>query len=150
MKLLAIETSTEACSVALWIDGDVRERHEVAPRRHTDLVLPWADALLAEAGVIARGGEWMARPVDAALAEGAAALVGVGTGFAAADGVLAMRLSARIRRVDASALPHAADVAWLGTRAFVRGEAIAADRLEPAYLRDKVALTLAEQNNRVR
>ena len=27
-----------------------------------------------------------------------------------------------------------------------RGEAIAADRLEPAYLRDKVALTLAEQS----
>ena len=51
MKLLAIETATEACSVALWIDGDVRERFEIAPRRHTELVLPWSDELLAQAGI---------------------------------------------------------------------------------------------------
>ena len=54
MKILAIETSTEACSVAVWVDGEVRERHEVAPRRHTDLVLPWCDQLLAEAGITKR------------------------------------------------------------------------------------------------
>ena len=51
MKLLAIETSTEACSVALHVDGQVRERHELAPRRHTQLVLPWSEQLLAEAGL---------------------------------------------------------------------------------------------------
>ena len=51
MKLLAFETATEACSVALWIDGDVRERFELAPRRHAELALPWAQALLAEAGI---------------------------------------------------------------------------------------------------
>lgn len=51
MKLLAIETATEACSVALWVDGAVHERFEVAPRQHSALVLPWAEALLAEAGL---------------------------------------------------------------------------------------------------
>ena len=51
MKLLAFELATEACSVALWDDGEVRERFEVAPRRHAELALPWADALLAEAGL---------------------------------------------------------------------------------------------------
>jgi len=51
MKILAFETATEACSVALWIDGEVRERFEIAPRRHAELALPWADALLAEAGI---------------------------------------------------------------------------------------------------
>ena len=39
----------------------------------------------------------------------------------------------------------AADVARLGARAFARGEAIAPERLEPAYLRDNVALTLEQQ-----
>ena len=34
MKLLAFETATEACSVALYLDGEVRERFELAPRRH--------------------------------------------------------------------------------------------------------------------
>src|SRR3546814_4399578 len=51
VKLLAFETATEGCSVAVWVDGDVRERFEVAPRRHAELALPWAGQLLAEAGV---------------------------------------------------------------------------------------------------
>lgn len=51
MKILAIETATEACSVALWIDGDVRERHEVAPRMHAERVLGDSRSLLAEAGL---------------------------------------------------------------------------------------------------
>lgn len=51
MNLLAIETATEACSVALKCGDAVLERFEIAPRRHAELVLPWADALLAEAGI---------------------------------------------------------------------------------------------------
>jgi tRNA threonylcarbamoyladenosine biosynthesis protein TsaB len=70
---------------------------------------------------------------------------GVGTGFDAVDGALRARLGERLARADAAALPHAADVARLGATMFARGEAIAPERLEPAYLRDNVALTLAEQ-----
>jgi tRNA threonylcarbamoyladenosine biosynthesis protein TsaB len=51
MKLLAIETATDACSAALWVDGVLTTRHEVAPREHTRLILPMMDALLAEAGL---------------------------------------------------------------------------------------------------
>jgi tRNA threonylcarbamoyladenosine biosynthesis protein TsaB len=51
MNLLAIETSTEACSVALVHGEEVIARSELAPRRHAELVLPMADALLAEAGL---------------------------------------------------------------------------------------------------
>ena len=48
MKLLAIETATESCSVALSVDGEVRERSLVSPRGHADLLLPWVDELLSE------------------------------------------------------------------------------------------------------
>lgn len=51
MKLLALDTATEACSAALLIDGEVRERFEVAPRAHARLLLPMLDGLLAEAGL---------------------------------------------------------------------------------------------------
>ena len=51
MNLLAIETATEACSVALIHGEQVIARSEIAPRRHAELVLPMADALLAEAGL---------------------------------------------------------------------------------------------------
>ncbi len=49
MKLLAVETSTEACSAALFIDGEVNERYQLAPQEHTKLILPMIDALMAEA-----------------------------------------------------------------------------------------------------
>ena len=239
MKLLAIETATEACSVALWIDGEVRERFGIAPRQHAELALPWAGELLAESGVaksqldaiaVGRGpGAFTGVRLAVALAQGIALAldrpvvpvstlaalafpsplvgegarragegqdvlaaidarmgeiyvaafrrdgesveatsdevviapanyelpdgggwIGVGTGFAAADGALRARFADRFVRVDATALPHAADVARLGAIAFERGEALAPERLEPAYLRNNVALTLVEQGERKR
>jgi len=226
MKVLAFETSTEACSVALHVDGRTLERFEIAPRRHAELALPWAEALLAEAGLArgqldaiavgrgpgaftgvrlaiglaqgialaldlpvaavstlqalalrapaeagkvlacidarmgevyaaayAREGEgWRAlgrenvlAPATLALPDDAQGWYAVGTGMAAADGVLRERLGAQLAGVDASALPHAADVLALALPAIERGETLAAERLEPAYLRDNVALTLVEQ-----
>jgi tRNA threonylcarbamoyladenosine biosynthesis protein TsaB len=227
VKLLAFETATEACSVAVWVDGAVRERFEIAPRRHAELALPWADQLLAEAGVakaqldaiavgrgpgaftgvrlaiaIAQGialaldrpvvpvstlavlaagapqagGPRILAAIDARMGEvysgaferhgddlvavskeivsppGAVVLPdeaggwhGVGTGFAAAESALQASLGSRLIDVDATALPHAADVARLAVAAFARGEALPPERVEPAYLRDNVALTLVEQ-----
>ena len=49
MKLLAIDTATEACSAALYIDGEMREKYEIAPRRHAELILGMVDGLLNEA-----------------------------------------------------------------------------------------------------
>ncbi len=51
MRLLALDTSTEACSVALLLDGAVHLRFQVTERSHADLVLPMVDALLGEAGI---------------------------------------------------------------------------------------------------
>lgn len=226
MKLLAFETATEACSVALWIDGEVRERFELAPRRHAELSLPWAEHLLADAGIaksqldaiaVGRGpgaftgvrlaialaqgialaldrpivavstlaalamqapadgapvlaaidarmaevyvgryqrgdggvleltNEILVAPAAVSLPDDASRWHGVGTGFGASDGVLAQRWSAQLLTVDATALPHAADVARLASMAYERGEAVAPELVEPAYLRNNVALTIAEQ-----
>ncbi len=51
MNILAIETSTEACSAALLINDEIAERFELAPRGHGDLILQMVDGLLSEAGL---------------------------------------------------------------------------------------------------
>ena len=51
MNILAIETATDACSCALEHAGTVVARHAVEPRRHTELLLPMIDAVLAQAGI---------------------------------------------------------------------------------------------------
>ncbi len=49
--ILAIETSTERCSVALLHQGQVTERAIEGAKRHAQSVLVFVDALLSEAGV---------------------------------------------------------------------------------------------------
>ena len=51
MKLLALDTATEVCTVALWLDGEVLERSEPGGQ-HAERILPMVDALLAEAGLV--------------------------------------------------------------------------------------------------
>ncbi len=55
MKLLAIETATEACSAALVHDGAVAERFVIAPREHARRILGMIEALLAEASFTLAG-----------------------------------------------------------------------------------------------
>ena len=227
MKLLAFETATEACSVALYIDGEIFERFEIAPKQHTQLALPWAEQLLAEADIkksqldaIAVGigpGAFTGVRLAVALVQGIAlaldkpvvpistlaalamqgadlecdriiaaidarmgeiycalfrlnadklvdaiseeivvapenyqsvldvSLVGVGTGFAANNNALQNNLKSRLIACRADALPHASDIIKLAVRDYRLGKMIAPDNLEPAYLRNKVALTLKEQ-----
>ena len=51
MRLLALDTSTEACSAALMLDEGIRLRFEITERSHAELILPMIDSLLAEAGI---------------------------------------------------------------------------------------------------
>jgi len=51
MKLLAVDTTEDSCSAALGIDDEMRWRFEIAPRRHSELILPMIDELLNEAGL---------------------------------------------------------------------------------------------------
>ncbi|MCB1553584.1 MAG: tRNA (adenosine(37)-N6)-threonylcarbamoyltransferase complex dimerization subunit type 1 TsaB [Xanthomonadales bacterium] len=231
--LLALETSTEACSVALWSDGRLFDRHELAPRRHAELVLAWAQALLEDAGIArsdldaiavgrgpggftgvrlgvsvaqglafaldrpvfpvstlralaaqapehgsgeggsvlaaidarmgevylgmytldadglpqSLGDEWMGDP-SSIDCPGGETLCGVGTGFKAADGVLTHRLGARLVSTQPEALPRARDVVRLALADAARSAGQRWDCVEPAYLRNKVAETMAERAKR--
>lgn len=49
--LLALDTATEICSVAVMRGGRLLERAETVGQRHSECVLPMVDALLAEAGL---------------------------------------------------------------------------------------------------
>ena len=51
LKILAIDTSTEACSAALLLGDEVRERFAIAPRRHSELILRMIDELFRETGL---------------------------------------------------------------------------------------------------
>ena len=230
---LAVDTSTDACSVAVWLDGAVRERYEPMQREHTARLLPLIHEALAEAGKpvsqldgIACGigpgsfaglrigigvvkGLALARdlPVagvsslamlaqrairldrarqvacvlDAKMKEvyvgayrcgkdGLAEVVladqacvppeapalpagewrAVGSGWAVDEAALRRALGATITSIDASQLPHAEEALHLAVPVLAAGKAGSADDLAPAYLRERVALTLEEQAARRR
>lgn len=51
MKLLAIDSSSEACSVAILQGSEIIESWQLAPRQHTQKLLPMVDQLLAQASL---------------------------------------------------------------------------------------------------
>lgn len=48
MKILALDTSSEYCSVALWRDGEMDSRDALAGQRHSELLLEMVDGLLRD------------------------------------------------------------------------------------------------------
>lgn len=54
MKLLVIDTSTEWCSAALWLDGRILARRVLAGQQHSSLLLPMVDELLRESATSLR------------------------------------------------------------------------------------------------
>lgn len=81
MYLIAIETSTDACSAALLSEQGIIDRFEMAPRLHAQRILPMLDALLAQAGI-------KAAQLDAiAFARGPGAFTGVRIAAGVAQGL---------------------------------------------------------------
>ena len=225
MNLLAIETATESCSVALLCGERLVTRSEIAPRRHAELLLPMCDEVLAEAGLdrrdldaiaVGRGpgaftgvrlaisaaqgialaldipvvpvsslmalaaqapdngadvlavidarmgevyaavyrrsngnleavGEETVGRADALHLQTSTALNVIGTGWTSYREALTTILASAPPWADGDRYPQAADIARIAAPIAAASGGIAAEQALPVYLRDKVALTLAEQ-----
>ncbi|HXU41735.1 MAG TPA: tRNA (adenosine(37)-N6)-threonylcarbamoyltransferase complex dimerization subunit type 1 TsaB [Burkholderiales bacterium] len=212
MRFAALETSTDWCSVALWVDGEIHALERRTPNRHSEHVLPMLESLTKQAGrldAIAFGagpGSFTGLRIACGVAQGIAfahglPVLGVSTLEATAEEAGAPRvvacLDARMREVYYAALekrehgwqeviaaqcvapaeapqapgdgwvgagngfaaygdfglrkvfpevhPTAAAVARLAAPRLAAGEGVDASLAVPLYLRDKVALTIEEQ-----
>lgn len=81
MKLLVLDTSTEACSAAVYADGATFCEFELTPRAHTQLILPMVEKVLSAAGL-------RLQEVDAiAVGRGPGAFTGIRIGIGVAQGL---------------------------------------------------------------
>jgi tRNA threonylcarbamoyladenosine biosynthesis protein TsaB len=93
MKFAAFETSTEWCSVALWLDGEVAGIEERAGHGHSERVLPMLDQLAAAAGVALRSLDAVAFGAGPGAFTGLRIACGVAQGIALARGIPAIGIS---------------------------------------------------------
>jgi tRNA threonylcarbamoyladenosine biosynthesis protein TsaB len=87
MNLLAIETSSDFCSVAARRGGAMFSRHEPAGQRHGERVIPMIDAVLAEAGLALADVEGIAYGAGPGSFTGLRIACGVTQGLALARGI---------------------------------------------------------------
>jgi tRNA threonylcarbamoyladenosine biosynthesis protein TsaB len=132
VKLLALDTSSDACSVALQLDDEVHETHRVEPRMHTGILLPMIKGLLNSTGtkidsldaiVLGNGpGSFIGMRIGASVAQGMA--------FAAARKIVAVSSLAAVaaevmdtESADAVVVTQDARMSEVYVGAFVRGDA---------------------------
>ena len=81
MNILAIETATSFCSVALSVDAEQQQLDQAAPQKHAALLLPMVEQLLADAGL-------SRQQLDAiAFGQGPGSFTGLRIAAAAAQGI---------------------------------------------------------------
>ncbi|CAM3830343.1 MULTISPECIES: tRNA (adenosine(37)-N6)-threonylcarbamoyltransferase complex dimerization subunit type 1 TsaB [Aeromonas] len=81
LKILAVDTATEACSAALLVGDKLFSRWEEAPRDHTRKILPMVQAVLDDAGIALS-------ELDAiAFGRGPGSFTGVRIGISVAQGL---------------------------------------------------------------
>jgi tRNA threonylcarbamoyladenosine biosynthesis protein TsaB len=87
VKFAAFETSTEWCSVALWLDGELRAVEARAGHRHGEILLPMFESLLAGAGLKAAGLDAVAFGAGPGAFTGLRIACGIAQGLAFARGL---------------------------------------------------------------
>lgn len=81
MNILALDTCTECCSVALLYQGQIFERVEMTQRGHSDLILGMMDALFEQAGTT------ISKIEAVAFGRGPGSFTGVRVGVGVAQGI---------------------------------------------------------------
>jgi tRNA threonylcarbamoyladenosine biosynthesis protein TsaB len=81
MNILAIETSTKNCSVALYVDGKVTHHAQLAQREQAMLILPMIDQLFKAANISVEQLDYIALSVGPGSFTGLRLAMGVAQGF---------------------------------------------------------------------
>jgi tRNA threonylcarbamoyladenosine biosynthesis protein TsaB len=102
MRLLALDTATERCSAALWIDGVVRSREAARAGSASELILCLIEELLAESGGALASLDAIAFGRGPGAFTGVRLAAGVAQGLAFAAGLPVLPVS------DLAALAHQA------------------------------------------
>ncbi|MNC10918.1 tRNA threonylcarbamoyladenosine biosynthesis protein TsaB [compost metagenome] len=108
MRILAIDTATEACSVALYNEGKSSAHFELCPREHTQRILPLVRDILNEGGV------GLTALNALAYGRGPGSFTGVRIGIGIAQG---LALGAELPMIGISTLATMAQGAWRMTGA---------------------------------
>jgi len=118
MRLLALDTATEACSAALLVDGAVSHRWTCAPQQHAGLILPMLEALLDEAGMSVAALDGLAFGRGPGSFTGLRIAAGVAQGIAFVADLPVVRIStlAAMAQQALESEPEAAVIAALDAR----------------------------------
>lgn len=102
LKILALDTSTESCSVALWRDGNIDEREIHAGQRHSNLLLSMVDAVLVQHGLRVSGLDGIAFGQGPGSFTGLRIASGVTQGLAFAAGLPVVGISTLLAMAEAA------------------------------------------------
>ncbi|NBM56529.1 tRNA (adenosine(37)-N6)-threonylcarbamoyltransferase complex dimerization subunit type 1 TsaB [Proteus sp. G2669] len=100
LRILAIDTATESCSVAVWNEGVVASRFEISPREHTQKILPMVKSALEEANLTLQSLDVLA------FGRGPGSFTGVRIGVGVAQGIA---LGAELPMIGISSLATMAE-----------------------------------------
>lgn len=143
MRILAIDTATEACSVALWNDGTVNAHFELCPREHTQRILPMVQDILTTSGT-------SLTDINAlAYGRGPGSFTGVRIGIGIAQG---LALGAELPMIGVSTLMTMAQGAWRkngATRVLAAIDARMGEVYWAEYQRDENGIWRGEETEAV-
>ncbi|HEX6268063.1 MAG TPA: tRNA (adenosine(37)-N6)-threonylcarbamoyltransferase complex dimerization subunit type 1 TsaB [Burkholderiales bacterium] len=106
MRFAAIEASTEWCSVALFRDGEIACLERRAANRHSELVLPFLQKLLGEAGIGADQLDAVAFGAGPGSFTGLRIACGIAQGLAFARGLPVLGVSTLEAAAEESGAPR--------------------------------------------